>query len=191
LEVDVSRQPSVPRAEVLRRMRRTFRESGFDGTTMATLSASTGLAKAALYHYFPGGKEEMGAAVLDDVGEWTVERVLAPLREAGPPRERVRAVADALDELYAGGGEACLVGLFSTGQALDAYRTRLRGSLEALVAALRDVAEEAGVPADVAAVRAEDVVVRIQGSLVVSRVLGDTGPFRRFLARLPDELLGP
>jgi TetR/AcrR family transcriptional regulator, lmrAB and yxaGH operons repressor len=191
MEAPMARPPSIQPAELLSRMRRAFRENGYEGTSLSQLSASTGLANAALYHRYPGGKRQMAEAVLADLRDWSSAHVLAPLREEGEPRERLRAMCAALDELYTSGHEPCLIGLFAHGEALEHFGGSLHDSLSDLQAAIAAVVRQAGLPADVADERAEDAVVRIQGSLVVSRALRQTGPFARLLDRLPDQLLEP
>ncbi|TGQ06111.1 helix-turn-helix domain-containing protein, partial [Mesorhizobium sp. M00.F.Ca.ET.217.01.1.1] len=39
-----------------------FREHGYEGASLALIGAATGLGKGSLYHFFPGGKEEMARA---------------------------------------------------------------------------------------------------------------------------------
>ena len=49
------------REVVLERLLATFRDQGYDGASLAELSAATGLGKSSLYHHFPGGKVDMAA----------------------------------------------------------------------------------------------------------------------------------
>ena len=56
------------RADALPALAEVFREHGFEGASLSLISERTGLGKGSLYHFFPGGKEEMAAAVLDDIG---------------------------------------------------------------------------------------------------------------------------
>jgi AcrR family transcriptional regulator len=185
----MSRPPTLTRDEVLLRMRLAFRTNGYDGATLATLAAATGLTRATLYHHFPEGKERMAAATLEDLRGWSVAHVLAPLRGPGEPADRLRAMTAALDELYAGGESACLIGVFSVGEALQQFGDRLRQSLTDLMTAIEEVLVEAGIPATLAHERAQDALARIQGSLIVGRVLHDTSHFQKLMAHLPGELL--
>lgn len=185
----MARTASVPRDEVLRRMKKVFRENGYDGASMADLATRTGLAKAALYHHFPGGKESMAAAVLDDVSGWMKDNVLGPLAGPGLPREKLEHWVEALNEFYDGGQNACLIGVFSIGEAMIHFHGRLGASVKNLMTAVAQVLIEAGLPERVAQTRAEDAVIRIQGALVVGRALQDSRPFTRLLRRLPDDLL--
>jgi AcrR family transcriptional regulator len=185
----MARRATIPRDEVVQGLQRTFRSAGYDGASLALLSAETGLAKAGLYHHFPGGKREMAAAVFENVGVWMKAHVLEPLRAAGEPRARLLAMTAALDGYYGGGQQACLLDLFSTGGARPHFQAQLRGGVQTWIAAIATALADAGLRVPEAQLRAEDAVLRIEGALVVSRALGDSGPFARLLKRLPDELL--
>ncbi len=181
----------ISREEVLVRLTRVFREVGYEAATLTRLSQATGLVRASLYHYFPGGKEEMAAAVLGRANAWLEERVLSPLAGPGAPAERIEAMVAALDAFYAGGRDACLLDLLSQGDARDRFQSHVRAALERWSSAIATVIEEAGMPADIARRRGEDTIIQIQGALVVSRGLGSTEPFSRTLSELPARLLAP
>jgi hypothetical protein len=51
--------------------------------------------------------------------------------------------------------------------------------------AFGEIARESGLSSSVSRLRAEEAIVRIEGSLVLARVLGDTKPFQRVLKLLP------
>jgi len=72
------------RAAAVPALAEAFREHGFEGASIAQLSAATGLGKGSLYNFFPGGKEEMAAAVLADVDAWFTANIFEPLRDAAP-----------------------------------------------------------------------------------------------------------
>jgi hypothetical protein len=64
----------------------------------------------------------------------------------------------------------------------------LRGLLKAWIEAFMTIAREAGLTAAQARLRAEEAVVKIEGSLVIARVLNDKAAFERTLRQLPDFL---
>jgi hypothetical protein len=41
-----------------------------EGASLSLISEATGLGKGCLYHFFPGGKEEMADAVLSEIDGW-------------------------------------------------------------------------------------------------------------------------
>ena len=164
-----------------------FRDHGYGGATLSELSRGTGLGRSSLYHHFPGGKEDMAAAVLDHA-ERFLKAALAAAQ--GAPRERLAVVLGALDAMFAGGKNPCLLASFAQGKARVLFQRRLVDLFQLWVEGFASLAREAGVPARQARERAEDAVGAIEGALILSSGLNDVAPFRRLLARLPGELLG-
>jgi AcrR family transcriptional regulator len=167
-----------------------FRRSGYEGASLSELASTTGLAKAALYHRFPGGKAEMAEAVEAAVGGDFAARVIAPLMASTAASERLRLMADGLMSFYAEGRHACLVEIFSIAATPEPVRQRLRAGVATWIDALATTLTQAGLEVSEAMARAEDTVIRVQGALVVSRALGDRRHFTDLVKRLPDQLLG-
>jgi AcrR family transcriptional regulator len=165
-----------------------FRTCGFEGVSLSRLSKATGLEKASLYYRFPGGKEEIVMAVAGRVLKWFEENVFTPLKAAGPPRKRVALVAGNLRSLYADGNKSCVTDVLSIPGGGDALMAALKGAMSAWIDSFALVARDSGFPAAQARLRAEEAVVRIEGSLVMARVLGDNSMFQRSLKQLPDLL---
>jgi len=53
-----------------------------------------------VYHYFPKGKEQMAATVLDFVTAELQENLLKPLKGKGDPILRVKAMGETLDRFF-------------------------------------------------------------------------------------------
>lgn len=179
------------REEVVDRLLTAFRRKGYDGASLADLSTATGLGRSSLYHYFPGGKEDMARAVLDRADAWLDEQVIAPLQADGNGRDRLARMTKAMNEFYDGGRERCVLGAFVIGQSRDLFSARLAGTFERWVSAMAGVARNEGVAPARARARAEKAVIQIQGAIVLSAALADPKPFKRVLAELADELLAP
>ena len=175
--------------ELLNRLTEVFRTYGYQGASLSKISEATGLQRASLYHRFPDGKAEMAEAVLQGADDWLQAHALRPLTEPGPPEQRLRQMARKLDEFYAGGQQSCLLDALSFGNEDAPIRDHLKASMEAWVDAIAAVLRESGLPPRTARERAQDAVIRIEGSLVMARASGDTKPFRRTLRNLPQELL--
>jgi len=165
-----------------------FRTYGFEGVSLKRLAEATGLEKASLYYRFPGGKDEIAMAIATEVVAWFQAHVFEPLRGSGPPRKRVSFVAERLREFYAGGTKACLMDVLSIPGGSEELQRALRGAMQAWVGAFAQVAKESGLGLAAARSRAEEAIVRVEGSLVLARVLGDTAGFERVLKSLPDLL---
>jgi AcrR family transcriptional regulator len=189
-EVCMGRKRSIDEGELIHRLGTVFRAVGFDGASLTSLAEATGLQKASLYHRFPDGKEQMAREVLDAAAKWLDEHVLSVLKGGGTPKERLREVAKRLDEFYSGGRQACLLNVMSSPYLANGpFGKSIKQMFDALIGALCAAVIDAGVDRKVARHRAEQAVVRLQGSLVVSRGTGTTRLFREFVDNLPNELL--
>lgn len=186
----MGRKALIENDALLARLSDMFREVGYEGATLARLSDTTGLKKPSLYHRFPGGKEQMACEVLDDAGRWLTRYVLQPLAADGTSRARIEGMTRKLDKFYRGGQQACLLNLLSQPFGSEGpFQERICAVLEAFISALAAVVAQEGFAADKAERRAQRAVAMIQGSLVLSRGLGRTGPFTDTLNELPDALL--
>ena len=57
------------KAELVRTAMRLFRKQGYAATGLQQILADSGAPKGSLYHYFPGGKEELGEAAVRLAGK--------------------------------------------------------------------------------------------------------------------------
>jgi TetR/AcrR family transcriptional repressor of lmrAB and yxaGH operons len=186
----VARPAKIEDADLLRKLSDVFRDLGYEGTSLAALSEATGLQKASLYHRFPGGKEQMAGEVMKRAEAWLKENVLTPLRSSGPPSARIRAMARTIDAFYAGGRQACLLNMMATPhQDRGPFARLIKKAFKAWIETLATVLVDARFDEETARFRAERAVMLLQGSLVLSRGMGTTRPFRSYLANLEQELL--
>lgn len=181
--------PLLSRDELLIRLRETFRRYGYEGASMTLIAAATGLGKASLYHYFPGGKAQMAAAVIDSIRAWFDQNVFGPLESVHPPRQRITSMLDTLSRHYDGGHKICLPGLFALAEEREVFGKAIREFFARWVGALAQTLTDSGLARDIAQRRAHDGVERIQGALVLSRAFGDGRAFATMAAELPDQLL--
>lgn len=84
-------QAEASRATLLESARTCFAEHGYDATTVAEVLRRAGMARGALYHYFPGGKDELFAAVYREVDDELYRRLDA--QPAASPLGRLRQSA--------------------------------------------------------------------------------------------------
>lgn len=176
------------RDAILPQLAEVFREHGFEGASLSLISEKTGLGKGSLYHFFPGGKDEMAAAVLEDIARWFEENLCAPLGSSNDPRAAIAAMFDAVDAYFRSGGRVCLIGVFALGDVRDRFAERIRGYFAAWQEALVDTLCRAGKDRMAAADLAEDVIWGIQGALVAARAFNDRALFARALERIKRRL---
>lgn len=181
--------PTLSRDDVVLRILGAFRKYGYEGASLARLSEITGLGRSSLYHHFPNGKEDMANAAMAAVSNWLKENLLSTLEGSDPPKKRLKRFASRLSDFYQGGEQACLMDVFTIGEAGTLFQIHLAKRLQLLIGALAQVVEEGGLAKAEAARRAENAVIAWEGALVVSRALGSTTPFLRVTKELPDQLL--
>jgi TetR/AcrR family transcriptional regulator, lmrAB and yxaGH operons repressor len=168
-----------------------FRTYGFEGASLNRLSEATGLEKASLYYRYPGGKDEIVMAALSRAAQWFEEHVFAPLKSQGTPKDRVALVVDQLRNYFANGTMACIAEVLSISGGSEELAAALKIVMLSWMKAFIDIGRESGLSPSLARLRAEEAIVRIEGSLVVARVLGDSAPFQRCMKDLSDLLTEP
>lgn len=182
--------PIATRTEVLDRLMESFRQHGYDGASLSTLSKRTGLGKSSLYHHFPLGKAQMALEVLAHLNA-----ALLPVLEAVAAEEdvdrKLQLMLEALDQFYDGGRKACLLERLAASVERARFSSPLRATFSDLMSALTAIARDAGLSEPTAKRRAEDAVVRIEGALVVAAGMNDTGVFTRTLDELRATFLKP
>lgn len=171
------------RSDVLPQLAEVFRHYGFEGASLARITAGTGLGKGSIYNFFPGGKDEMAAAVLAEIDAWFLQRVFAPLRQGADVGAGIDAMFDAVEEYFLSGQKVCLVGVFALGCERDRFAAQVRDYFAEWIAALADALGRGGRDAATAQSLAEEVVGAIQGALVLARALERPEAFAAALRR--------
>jgi TetR/AcrR family transcriptional regulator, lmrAB and yxaGH operons repressor len=82
------------RERILLSAMRLFRKHGYHGVGLAEILAMAQAPKGSLYHHFPGGKEAIGVAVVQRLGEMVVG-----LMRASRARSAATVIADVADQL--------------------------------------------------------------------------------------------
>ena len=181
----------LPREEVVDRVMLVVRRSGYDGASLSELSKATGLGRSSLYHYFPGGKEDMVRAVLDRLEVQLRASLFEPLGASGPPQRRLDTMVKTLDAFYRGGREACVLANLVLGTSRTRFHEQLGRIFGEWIDAIAGTLLDAGFSRSLARARAEDAVMRIEGALILAGAIDDVSVFSRVLKQLPAELLAP
>lgn len=178
----------MPKETYIPYLIRLFRQYGYDGATLSKISQATGLGKASLYHYFPGGKDEMVEVVLDFLQQWLAQNILVALSSQGDAFTRLQQMCDRLGELYEGGQQPCMSAILLMGSARDIFHTRVNALFRVWIDAIASVLTENGMDEENAKYRGEDAVIAIQGSLILSQGLNNPSVFMRVIQQLPHQL---
>lgn len=177
------------RADVLPVLGEVFREHGFEGASLSIIGERTGLGKGSLYHFFPGGKEEMAASVLAEIDAWFEARIFRPLRTEKDAARAIAATIKAVEDYFRAGRRVCLVGALALNDSRDLFGRQIRRYFARWNDALAAALIRAGHPRKEAKALAEETLAAIQGGLVLARAMNDPALFTRALARVKARLL--
>jgi TetR/AcrR family transcriptional regulator, lmrAB and yxaGH operons repressor len=164
-----------------------FREFGYEGASFSRIAMRTGLGKGSLYHFFPGGKEEMGREVLAHVDAWFAREIFTPL-ERGAPHAAIEDMWRAVEDYFRSGRRICLVGAFALEETREPYAAEIKAYFSRWIAALRGALLRAGADKAKAKILAETAVGGIQGALVLARALDNPAVFSRQIEALRRQL---
>lgn len=165
-----------------------FRTVGYEGASLENLASASGLKKSSLYHRFPGGKQQMATEVLKYSASWVSANITNVLRKEGAPEKRLSKAMKSVSHLYSGGQKACILRALSMDNGLKLFSTFINATLEDLIHAYKDIAIDLGWNEKQAAIEAEDVVIKIQGSLIVSHGMSNHKIFKRTLIDIENRL---
>ncbi len=186
----MARHSQIDNETLIQRLTQVFRDYGYEGASLTNLSNATGLKKASLYHRFPGGKEEMALEVLNSAGKWVEENIVSPLNSTLTPERKIKKLAKKLDEFYCGGKHACLLNMLASPDIKNGlFSKHIKEAFQVWIKSLTDVIIESGIDPKDSRRRSENVIAMMQGTLVISRGMNDTKPFKNFLKSLPNILL--
>ena len=160
-----------------------FRCQGYEGTTLAQLSAATGLQKSSLYHRFPEGKVDMVKAVLAYFSAQLRRHVIEPLLDSQkPPEKRFGDMLVTIKAFYGDGKKNCLLNALTLGEAGNDIKALMLNDFNAWLAALGKLGKEAGMSRREAAEWSERFLMVVEGALVVQRLTGNALTFENAMA---------
>ena len=184
------RPPKVQEEDLLAGLLVVLRAKGYDGASLNDLAESTGLKKASLYHRFPGGKKEITEVVLKSVSTWIEEHIHKTLIDSNQSvSKRLKRVLSQIREFYANGESICILRSLSMDTGLEIFGSHIQSSMQVWIDGFTQLGKDAGMTTKTAELKAQDVLIKIQGSLVVSKGLGTTKPFLQVLKEIEQNYL--
>jgi len=159
-----------------------LRRQGYSATSLSEIVARSGAPRGSLYFHFPGGKQELAVAAMEQTGEQLRDAIAGLMASPGGPAGSLGVLIDALASGLEASGfrDGCPIATVTLETAASCEPLRATAKrvftmwLEELERALRS----AGMEADAAERRALLVLSAIEGALLLARARGDTGPLR-------------
>jgi AcrR family transcriptional regulator len=176
------------RQDLLPTLADVFRRRGFEGATLSELARVTGLGKASLYHHFPGGKVEMADALTRHAIAELDARAFRHLDGSAPWRDRLDAFIDGFADYADDGKSNCLLAVLALTGERSSLEEVIGGQIREWLKRLADAFAESGLSDKAARRRARELLVALQGGLVMARLLGGTKAFSQTVKRLHKDL---
>ncbi|MFI2764714.1 TetR/AcrR family transcriptional regulator [Streptomyces echinatus] len=157
-----------------------FRRTGYTGTGMKQIAAAAGAPFGSIYHFFPGGKAQLGEEVVRTSGAGYLELITALMT---PYEDRVAATADAFDAAAGTLAELdfadpCPIAtvameVASTDETLRRATAEVFDSWTGRLAAYY---AEGGIPEPAARETATSVIALLEGAFMLGRAARSTAP---------------
>jgi AcrR family transcriptional regulator len=162
---------------------------GLAAMSFTDVLAESGAARGAIYHHFPGGKQELAL----EAARRNADDVRGHLRTLpeGTPHEVVKAFLESVRPVVqasAGGGGCAIAAVTVDGGAAIADQDGLRdlaaGAFAAWTGELAEKLERAGLGSSQATDLAALMIVTLEGAHILCRAAGSVEPFDRAAAAL-------
>ncbi|MEV6337267.1 TetR/AcrR family transcriptional regulator [Nocardia vinacea] len=169
------------RARILDTGAQFFRTRGYSSTGLKELVTASGAPWGSLYHYFPGGKEQLGVEAIKHSGRRFEHLIDTAFEQAGGDpvvglRNFFQLSATALEESdYADG---CPIGTVAleTASTSEPLRAACADTFTAWQLRIREILGDSGLPEDQARALATVVLATFEGALMLSRTHRTTQP---------------
>ncbi|WP_074405606.1 TetR/AcrR family transcriptional regulator [Aquimarina megaterium] len=179
------RPQKVNDQDLLEGLMSVIRSKGYDGSSLNDLAGSSGLQKASLYHRFPNGKKEITSVVLDYVEKWAADNILSLLSDTKiKPVERLEKALINIDLLYGGGEKTCILRALTMDSNLELFGKQLNQIMIQWITGFSTLGIAFGLSESDAKNKAEQTLILIQGSLIVSKATSDLSLFQKTLTSI-------
>ncbi|MFN4184334.1 MAG: TetR/AcrR family transcriptional regulator [Hyphomonas sp.] len=161
---------------------RLFRQQGYAATGLAEILEVSGAPRGSLYHYFPGGKVEIGEKAVARAGE----TVAATLSELAASSANAGDLITRYGELLGGwlkqsgfrDGSPLTTTILETVPEHEPIRRAALAAFDAWAVIITDAAQASGVPPERARALATVAIMLIEGGMIQCRVQRSVEPLK-------------
>lgn len=176
------RPQKVNDANLIEGLMEVLQAKGYDGASLNEFAQVSNLKKASLYHRFPNGKKEIAMAVLNFIGEWTQKNFLDFLSDSSlSQEERLDHAISNIDSMYEGGEKICILRALSMESNFELFGAKINEIMTLWIDGFYNLGLAFGLNQKDARDKAEQTLILVQGSLVVSKGMSTVSPFQQAL----------
>lgn len=181
--------PKVDKDKAITAIAELFREHGYHGTSYSQIIKASGLGKGSLYHYFPGGKEEIVKTVLKQINSWFETNVFTPLDTNEPPELVLGKMFATVNAYFDSGQRICLLGAFALYDAKEPFSQEIKGYFQRWIEALNSYLQRQGLSARESQELAYSAMSAIQGGLVMAQAVDNQDIFKQAISNAEKMML--
>jgi TetR/AcrR family transcriptional repressor of lmrAB and yxaGH operons len=165
---------------LVRTAMRLFRQQGYASTGLQQILAESGAPKGSLYHYFPGGKEQLAEAAVRLAGQLMGEMLAGHAAHATTPAAFAKAYCATMagwmkESGFRSGCPIATTMLETAPQSPELTRAGA-DAIDHWIGIVAPVFATAGAPAGEARSAAQRLIAAVEGALVIARVRRSTTP---------------
>jgi TetR/AcrR family transcriptional repressor of lmrAB and yxaGH operons len=165
---------------LVRTAMRLFRQQGYASTGLQQILAESGAPKGSLYHYFPGGKEELGEAAVRLAARLMADMLSEHAARQKSPAAFVRAYCTTMakwmeESEFRSGSPIATTMLETVPQSPELTRAGVE-ALDHWIAIIATVFAADGMSMAAARIKAQTLIATMEGALLVARVRQNSRP---------------
>ena len=172
---------------IVRTAMRLFRKQGYASTGLQQILAESGAPKGSLYHYFPGGKEELGKAAVTLAGQLMGEMLAGLAAKHEKPGPFVHAycgvMAGWMEESEFRSGCPIATTMLETVPNSPLLTKVGQQILDHWISIIAPVYVRSGLSQADAKSKAELLIASMEGALLLARIRQDTSPIMAIAER--------
>lgn len=166
---------------------RLFRASGYSAVSIGEILQESGLSRSSLYHFFPNGKEELGAAVLRNIHRESTQRIERYFGQGQDPvREICTYFADRAREIESGGRNVSVnMLMMEMAEVSPTLHEQVVGIMDSLNSYFYREVERCGFPEELTCELASTVLSMSLGAQNYCSISGNSTLLRSLVQQIP------
>lgn len=171
---------AMHKESLVRTAMRLFRRQGYASTGLQQIVDESGAPKGSLYHYFPSGKQALGAAAIEMAGGLIRDMLVDAAAKHAEPKAFLRAYARVMagwmEESGFRSGCPIATTLLENAPQSPVITEAGARAIDGWIEVVAGVLAKAGTERRQARAQAQLVIAAMEGALILARVRGSTAP---------------
>lgn len=151
---------------------------GYSEMTISCISKAIGMQKSSIYHFFPGGKSQIGLEIILFVDDLLSQELFHCLRRGYKnPVTILHKALDILCEFYKQGNHSCVINIISTIDHEPKIKKACNNLLQKLITIFTTILMKFNLNHEEAQQKSIEIITLIQGSLIISHATNQNSFF--------------